>query len=142
MTAEEVRLVQRSFAEVVPIAPAAAELFYGRLFELAPQVRALFKGDMVEQGKKLMAMLGTVAATLDRLDRLVPAAQALARRHVDYGVEPMHYGPVGEALIDTLSKGLGDRFDDATRAAWTTAYATLSTVMIEAAYPRPDMPAA
>ena len=135
MTSEEIRLVQTSFAGVVPIAPLAADLFYARLFELAPQVRPLFKGDMVEQGRKLMAMLGTVVASLDRLDVIVPAARELARRHVAYGVQPAHYAPVGEALIDTLAKGLGDGFDEATRAAWVTAYRTLSTVMIEAGYP-------
>ena len=135
MTSDEIRLVQTSFAGVVPIAPIAAELFYARLFELAPQVRPLFKGDMAEQGRKLMAMLGTVVASLDRPDVLVPAARELARRHVAYGVQPAHYAPVGEALIDTLAKGLGDRFDEPTRAAWSTAYRTLSTVMIEAGYP-------
>ena len=135
MTENDVRLVQASFAKVVPIAPVAAGLFYDRLFEIAPQVRPLFKGDIEEQGRKLMRMLTTVVNSLDRLDELVPAAQSLARRHVGYGVKPAHYEPVGDALIDTLSKGLGDDFDSETRASWLVAYATLSSVMIAAAYP-------
>jgi nitric oxide dioxygenase len=90
---------------------------------------------MEEQGRKLMAMLGTVVGALDRLDQLVPAAQSLAKRHVAYGVQPAHYAPVGEALIDTLAKGLGDEFDIETRASWLTAYGTLSSVMIASAYP-------
>jgi hemoglobin-like flavoprotein len=135
MTETDIRLIRASFAKVVPIAPTAAELFYARLFEIAPETKPLFRGDMAEQGRKLMAMLGTVVASLDRLDALVPAAQGLARRHVQYGVEPAHYAPVGEALIDTLARGLGEDFDPDTRASWLVAYGTLSAVMIAAAYP-------
>jgi hemoglobin-like flavoprotein len=138
MTEDEILLVQTSFAKVVPIAPVAAGLFYAKLFEIAPDVRPLFKGDIEEQGAKLMAMLGTVVASLGRLDQLVPAAQNLACRHVAYGVLPIHYEPVGVALIDTLAKGLGDDFTIDTRNAWVTAYGTLSTVMIDAAYANPQ----
>jgi hemoglobin-like flavoprotein len=135
MTETDIRLIRASFAKIVPIAPTAAQLFYARLFEIAPETKPLFRGDMAEQGAKLMAMLGTVVASLDRLDQLVPAAQGLARRHVQYGVQPAHYAPVGEALIDTLARGLGEDFDPDTRASWLVAYGTLSSVMIAAAYP-------
>jgi nitric oxide dioxygenase len=127
-----VSLVQGSFAQVAPMAPQAAELFYARLFELAPQVQPLFTGDMKEQGRKLMAMLATVVNGLNRLDTLVPAAQQLARRHVGYGALPEHYPVVGAALLDTLAKGLGDEFTPEVRDAWATAYGVLSGVMIEA----------
>jgi hemoglobin-like flavoprotein len=133
MTPVQIQLVRTSFAAVLPIAEPAAAIFYARLFELAPAVRALFKGDMVEQGRKLMAMLRTVVNLLDQPEVLVPAAQRLAERHVGYGAQPGHYAVVGQALIDTLEKGLGDAFTAETRAAWLAAYSTLSSVMIEAA---------
>jgi hemoglobin-like flavoprotein len=132
MTPRQVELVQGSFRKVVPIAPQAADLFYARLFELAPEVRPLFKGDMQEQGRKLMTMLGTVVNGLNRLDVLVPAAQGLAKRHVAYGAQAAHYPVVGAALLDTLAKGLGDDFTPEVREAWATAYGTLSGVMVEA----------
>lgn len=138
MTPHQIELVQSSFAKVVPIADQAAAIFYARLFELAPEVRALFKGDMVEQGRKLMTMLGGVTRLLTRLDELVPIAQRLAERHVAYGAQAAHYTVVGEALIDTLDKGLGAEFTPEVRQAWETAYATLSSVMITAAA---DLPA-
>jgi len=133
MTPNQIELVQSSFAKVVPISEQAAALFYGRLFELAPEVRALFKGDMVEQGRKLMTMLGSVTRGLGNLDTLVPVAQRLAERHVGYGAQPAHYAVVGAALIDTLDKGLGEEFTPEVRNAWETAYGTLSGVMIAAA---------
>ena len=142
MTPHQIELVQTSFAKVLPISEQAAEIFYARLFELAPGVRALFKGDMVEQGRKLMAMLRSVVGTLNKLDVLVPVAQRLAERHVAYGAQPAHYAVVGQALIDTLDKGLGAEFTPETRAAWETAYGTLSAVMIAAADKLPSPSAA
>lgn len=136
MTPKQVELVQASFSKVVPIADAAAGLFYGRLFEIAPEVKPMFKSDLGEQGRKLMTTLGVVVNGLRDLESILPAAASLAERHVEYGVQPEHYPPVGEALIWTLRKGLGDDFDEATETAWAEAYGTLSGAMIAAAYPQ------
>ena len=133
MDAKDIELVQSSFSKVAPIADKAAELFYGRLFEIAPQVRPMFAEDVSEQGKKLMTTLGVVVNGLKNLDAIIPVAQQLAVRHNDYGVTSDHYKPVGEALLWTLSQGLGDEFTPNVEAAWTQAYETLSGVMIEAA---------
>ncbi len=134
MTPEQIHLVQSSFEKVAPIADDAAALFYGRLFEIAPEVRPLFKGDMADQGRKLMMTLGTVVRSLDRLDSVMPAVTALAIRHVSLGVEPQHYQPVGAALLWTLQQGLGDAFTPDTPEAWAKAYGLLSSAMIAAAY--------
>ncbi|MEL6680704.1 MAG: globin family protein, partial [Pseudomonadota bacterium] len=117
MTPAQIEAVQSSFAKVAPISDKAAELFYGRLFEIAPEVKPMFAGDMAEQGKKLMKTLGTVVNGLNNLDTVLPAAKDLAARHVTYGVTPKHYEPVGAALIWTLEQGLGPDFDAETRRA-------------------------
>jgi nitric oxide dioxygenase len=137
MTPAQVKLVQDSFAKVAPISEQAAALFYGRLFEIAPEVRPLFKGDMTEQGRKLMATLAVVVNGLANLDSILPAASALAKRHVGYGVVPGHYAPVGEALLWTLERGLGPVWTQELAAAWVAAYSTLSQFMIGEAYGRP-----
>jgi len=134
VTPQQVALVQASFAKVAPIAEEAAALFYGRLFETAPETRALFTGDMSAQGQKLMAAISTVVTNLDDLGAVVPVAQELAKRHVGYGVRAEHYVPVGAALLWTLEKGLGDDFTADVGAAWAEAYTTLSQVMVAAAY--------
>ena len=134
MTPDQVKLVQDSFAKVAPISQKAAELFYGRLFEIAPQVRAMFPDDMTEQRKKLMATLAIVVQGLNNLDAILPAASALAKRHVSYGAEPAHYPVVGQALLWTLEQGLGPSWTPEVAAAWTGAYATLSGFMISEAY--------
>ena len=60
-------------------------LFYDRLFEIAPQTRAMFHVDMIEQRRKLMAMLAAVVKGLGNLEQILPAASALAKRDVSYG---------------------------------------------------------
>jgi len=133
MTPEQKQLVQDSFAKVAPIAPQAAELFYGRLFELDPALKPLFKGDMSEQGKKLMSTLGVAVGSLDNLDALIPVLQNLGRGHVAYGVQDAHYDTVGTALLWTLEQGLGDGFTPDVKAAWSEVYTIVATVMKEAA---------
>ncbi len=134
MTPQQVILVQDSFAKVAPIADQAAVIFYDRLFEIAPQVRPMFKGDMAEQCRKLMAMLGTVVAGLSKLDTILPAASTLAKRHVAYGALPAHYPVVGAALLWTLEKGLGESWTPEVAGAWGEAYGTLSGYMMSEAY--------
>src|ERR1700709_222540 len=134
MTPEQVKLVQESFAKGAPILEQAAVLFYDRLFEIAPQVKAMFPADMTEQRKKLMATLAVVVSGLSDLPSVLPAASALAKRHVDYGAKPEHYPVVGSALLWTLEKGLGDAWTPEGAEAWTAAYATLSGYMIGQGY--------
>lgn len=133
MNEVQIQLVQESFALVKPIASMAADLFYGRLFELDPALRPLFKGDLQEQKTKLMATLAFAVAGLDRPETILPTVQALGRRHVGYGVRPDHYDTVGAALLWTLAQGLGDRFTPEVEEAWVAAYTLLATVMQEAA---------
>lgn len=133
MTPEQITLVQSSWAKVVPISETAAELFYGKLFELDPSVRAMFKGDMKEQGRKLMAILNTAVNALTKLETIVPAVQAMGKRHVDYGVKDEHYDTVGEALIWTLDAGLKDDFTEDTKAAWIAVYTLVANTMKAAA---------
>jgi nitric oxide dioxygenase len=134
MTPNEVGLIKASWAAVEPIAETAAELFYGRLFELDPTLERLFRRtDMAAQRKVLMQTLTVVVKSLDKLDQIVPAVQALGRRHAGYGVRAAHYDTVGAALLWTLEHGIGEGFTPAVRAAWTEAYGTLASVMIDAA---------
>jgi hemoglobin-like flavoprotein len=134
MTPDQIKAIQESFAKVVPISEQAATLFYGRLFEIAPALKPLFRGDMEEQGRKLMATLGVVVNGLANLESVLPAASALAKRHVDYGVEAADYAPVGAALLWTLERGLGEQWTPTLAAAWTDAYTILSDFMIAEAY--------
>src|SRR5262249_24674032 len=138
MTPDQVTLVQQTFAQVVPVADKAAETFYGRLFDVAPAVKPLFRGDMTEQRHKLMATLTVVVRGLSDLPSILPAASTLAKRHVDYGAKPEHSLVGGEALLGTWARALRPRWPREVGLAGTPAYTTLSDFMIEAAYGRPQ----
>ena len=129
MTDEQIKLVQDSFRQVAPIAETAAQLFYARLFELDPDLELLFKGNLTEQGRKLMQMLAVAVNSLDRMDQLLPVVRSLGARHVSYGVRDKDYDTVGQALLWTLRKGLGDGFTPDVEAAWTNVYVTLASAM-------------
>lgn len=129
MTEKQKILVQKSFEKVLPIAETAAELFYGRLFEIDPSLRHMFKGDMKEQGKKLMMTLNIAVKGLGRLDELVPQIEKLGRNHAGYGVKDEHYETVAAALLWTLEKGLGADFTDDVKDAWVRVYTIIAETM-------------
>lgn len=133
MKKDDVRRVQISFQRVTPMAPAVAEMFYNRLFELDPSLKELFDIDMAQQGTKLMKMIALLVYGLDDLDTIIPEVQALGERHATYRVKDTHYVTMGEALIWTLEKGLGDAFSKKDKKAWSDILATLVSIMIEAA---------
>ena len=133
LTPDQIDRVRASWSLVVPVAETVAARFYQRLFEVDPSLRALFgHTDPASQQRKLVQTLAVVVAGVDDLDRLLPAVEALGRRHAGYGVSASHYDTVGDALVWTLARGLGDAFDADTRAAWTAAYALLAQAMKEA----------
>ena len=136
MNSDQVALIQYSFAKIMPSAEEAAALFYGRLFEIAPALKPLFRGDMTEQGRKLMATLSVVVTGLANLESLLPVASALAKRHAGYGVKVADYQPVGAALLWALERGLGEQWTPQLAAAWTEAYTILANFMISEAYGR------
>ena len=137
MTPDQVKLVQQSFAKLAPITDQAAVMFYDRLFEVAPHVKAMFPADLTEQRRKLMATLSVVVNGLSNLETILPAASALATRHVSYGAKAEHYPVVGGALLWTLEKGLADGWTTEVADAWTAAYGMLSGFMISEAYGHP-----
>jgi hemoglobin-like flavoprotein len=129
MKSEQIVLVQSSWEKVKPISETAAALFYGRLFELDPSLKPLFKAPIEEQGRKLMGMITIAVNGLDRLEALVPAVQELGARHVGYGVKDHHYDTVGAALLWTLEQGLGPDFTPEIREAWSQTYSVLADTM-------------
>ena len=133
MTPEQIEMVQSSWKKVIPIREQAAELFYGRLFELDPKLESLFSGDMKDQGRKLTTMIATAVNGLNDLESIVPAVQDLGKRHVGYGVSAEDYDTVGAALIWTLGQGLGDEFNGELESAWVTTYGILADTMKTAA---------
>jgi hemoglobin-like flavoprotein len=124
--------VQSTFNIIAPIADDAAALFYSKLFEIDPSLKSMFKGDMTDQRKKLMQILGVAVSSLNNLEAIVPAVQDLGRRHVKYGVRPQHYNTVAEAILWMLAQTLGATFTPTIKQSWTEVYTVLADTMIAA----------
>lgn len=129
MTSHQVYLVRKSFAELLRHGHVAALVFYRRLFELDPALRALFKNDIEEQSRKLLDMLGLLIAMLERPAGLELELRALGLRHAGYGVRQADYATVGAALLGMLGEVLGERFTAEVGEAWKTLYAAVETAM-------------
>lgn len=132
MRPTDVLLVQDSFRRLLPVSDQAAALFFARLFELEPDLREFFGGDIAVQGRKFMTLLGGVIAGLDQIDSLLPTVRRLGARHTRHDFDEQHYAAVGAALLWTLEKSLGRNFNSATREAWTDTYSLLANTMIGA----------
>jgi hemoglobin-like flavoprotein len=100
-----------------------------RLFAISPNLRELFPADLRAQKGKLMQMIATTVGALNNLNQLVPAVKALGARHSTYGVTIEHYRLVGEALLWTLERGLGQDFTPEVRSAWAKVYHVLAATM-------------
>ena len=133
MTPRQIALVQGSWNDVLAVPETAAQLFYLRLFAIDPSLQKMFKGDMREQGRKLIAMMSVAVNGLARIETLVPVIEALGRRHAGYGVKDEHYATVAGALLWALEQGLGARFTPDVRDAWGAAYGLLASTMQDAA---------
>ncbi len=139
MDAKQIALVQQTFEKAATLGDQVADIFYSELFAIEPKLRSMFKGDMKEQKKKLLATLAFVVRTLHVPEQILGPAQKLAVKHLDYGVESEHYTLVGNALLRTLKNGLGEQYTPDVHDAWVAAFRTLSGIMKEAAYGRRAM---
>lgn len=129
MTPRQVHLVRKSFAELARHGHVAGLVFYRRLFEIAPQLRPLFKSEIEEQSRKLLDMLGVLIALLERPHGLELELKAMGARHAGYGVKDSHYAVVGQALLDMLAETLAGQFTAEMREAWAALYGEVETHM-------------
>ncbi len=131
LTEQEIALVKNTWGVVLTKKKTAGELFYGRLFETAPELKALFKDDVSEQAAKLVSMVTIIVAKLTKLDDVLKEVDFLARKHVKYGAKPEHYALVGNCLLWTLEQGLDKQWTPEVSSAWTKVYGILSGAMIK-----------
>ncbi|UXX80400.1 globin domain-containing protein [Reichenbachiella carrageenanivorans] len=123
------RLVRATFWMVESKTDEAAKVFYSKLFEMSPELRPLFKGNMQMQGRKMMEMISTVVKGLNTLDVLAPLVRNMGRRHMTYGIRSEHYNMAAAALMYSLKEELKENWNEEVEAAWLEVYETLSDIM-------------
>lgn len=131
LTPDQIAVIRSTFSDLAPEKVTASQVFYQKLFEIAPELRQLFRGDIESQGMRFMTTLGLILDDIDKPEALRPHLKQLAQGHAAIGVRPEHFIPMGKALVGTMEEVLGDRFPPQGRAAWEEAYNHIAQTMIE-----------
>jgi hemoglobin-like flavoprotein len=132
MTTEQVRIIKNTWRSLQGVdATLLGDVFYSRLFLKEPSLRKMFQVPREIQAKKLIDMLDMIVSRLDRLDEVSEDIRQLGKRHVGYGVKAKHYEDVGNALLWTVSKGLGKDWNKEVETAWTACYLMLTRAMLD-----------
>ncbi|MEO6123649.1 MAG: globin domain-containing protein [Ilumatobacteraceae bacterium] len=127
---DQINLVQRTFAEVIPVADQFSIVFYDRLFELEPTVRSMFTSDLAGQREKLVDELTFIVDHLGQMPSLIERTTELGRRHVDSGVQPRHYDLVLDSTLFALRSVLGERMTAEVETAWRRGYNLAAEMMM------------
>lgn len=133
MKDRDILIIKTSWSYLITQSDEVGLLFYDKLFELDPTLKPMFHNDMEKQIQKLMDMITFMVTRLQKLTDIENDIDALALRHVKYGVRYEHYQIMGNALLWALQNSLGDLWDDDTKAAWTELYNFLALSMIRSA---------
>jgi hemoglobin-like flavoprotein len=131
MNESSIARIRDSFDAFAPRLDSVVGLFYERLFERLPSVRAIFPADMTRQRGHLAAALAVVARNADRLDMLEAPLMALGAQHLDFGTRPEQYPAMRDALVDSIGVGLGEAWTPQLQADWTAALNTVITFMLK-----------
>ncbi len=141
MTPEQTRLLARSFSKLENRLNDLGSLIYQKLFEISPESRHLFKGDLEEQKLKMAHFLADFVRSQTKSphfmpvtgrsgEAIIPGAGALGARHeIDYGVRAEHYGYMREALLYAVKSLLGSDYNSEVGRAWAEAYDMLANAM-------------
>jgi hemoglobin-like flavoprotein len=135
-----VELLQSSFEQVKPAAPQLTSRFYELIFTDYPDLKPLFAHtDMAEQRKKLLQSLVLVIDNLRAPEVLDRSLKGLGTRHVQYGVLPAHYPPIGQCLIKALQETAGTAWTPEVQQAWIEAYGAVTALMLDGANYPPEV---
>jgi nitric oxide dioxygenase len=131
MTEEQKSLVKQSFPKVLATTLSGSAALYDKLFELVPESKELFKNTSLDrQSQMLIAAIGKIVKSIDNWEAVKPDLEAIAARHVNYGLAPEHFVFFGQALIHMLQTSLKENWTKDLENAWKAVYQNVSEVMI------------
>jgi hemoglobin-like flavoprotein len=156
MTNEQVEIVKRTFARLIPPRPEGnsemvlqryakllhdankkfADPFYEKFFQLCPDAQELFKNNLDETKQKFMVQLAIYTRSMNRLHDTLNSMQYSGCDHMKAGVKIEHYQPFVQAFLYTLRDQLGEEdFNDLVAQAWIAVLSRICGIMANAAYP-------
>jgi hemoglobin-like flavoprotein len=137
ITERQASLIKNSFPALLEKPEQLTEIFYGKLLAKEPSFTALFKEDIKEQGKKLMAMIKTIVDNLEDRPGMAADLKALGHKHANLGVKMEDYDPFMMTFMEALKEHLGSELNAETMQAWATAFVWISSCMKTGHHPMP-----
>ena len=131
LTEIQIRLIEESFAEVAPRGAAMVARFYQRLLNDNPQLNPAFTFDIHRQQKKLLGVLVVVVENLRKPEELQSALEQLGIKQSDFDFLSEQNQVVLSTLLKSLAEYAGDIWGSALEDAWTVAYKTVSSQLID-----------
>ena len=149
MTPEQAKLVADSFSKLETRLPELGAAVYEKLFDTAPETRAMFKGDMHLQHRKLVSVIVEFVQLKRRSQHFLPATGSggvavvpginrLRSGHDSAGVKAEHYAFMRNAILNALKLVLGEEFDGRAADAWGAAFDTLAETLQKPESATPD----
>jgi methyl-accepting chemotaxis protein len=132
VASQDQRLLKESLDLVAPVADQLIAAFYHRLFTEHPEVRPMFPPVLDTQRERLLNAIIALVTHFDHPENLLPALNAMGRRHETYGVSLGHYAAVGSALLATLRDFAGSAWSADYEGAWARAYTFAAGTMMQA----------
>ena len=129
MTPTQIALVQASWQKVDEKNHEVAQMFYQRLFELAPELRQFYQTDLQECGARLMRNLGIAVTSLRRMDSVLPMLQDFAAQRVERGIKDGYETVVRNAMLWALEQRLAESFTQDVSTAWNETYSLLTGII-------------
>lgn len=129
MTPTQIALVQASWQKVDEKNHEVAQMFYQRLFELAPELRQFYQTDLQEYGARLMRNLGMAVTSLRQMDSVLPMLQDFAAQRVERGIKDGYETVVRNAMLWALEQRLAESFTQDVRTAWNETYSLLTGII-------------
>lgn len=130
----DAKILQSSFQLAAPHSEELAAIFYETLFKRFPAIKPLFDNtNLDDQKTKLIAALKFIVENVNSPEIYAPLLRSLGQRHVQYGAKLTHYPAVGECLIYSLKKVIGNQWTEKMELTWSQAYDAVSDIMLEGA---------
>ena len=120
-------------AAIEPVSDKAMTYFYGHLFAIEPQTRAMFPPAMDAQRARFWQALTRLMTQPHNAGQLAAYLDGLGRAHRKFGVQKEHFDAVRQALTATWQRYAPQAWTDAAAAAWEELFSQAAGLMIAAA---------
>jgi len=131
LSLESISIIKDTAEMVVGSAPQITKKMFEIIFDKYPDIKEMFKNQPKNSYMVLAESLSLFIVNIEKLDKLIPALEAISIVHVEHNIRPVHYPKVGMALMSAMEDVLQEKATVEFIDAWREAYKFLSDMLID-----------